>query len=133
MYTVGVDTAKRTIYARLRLTSGEGYIHFGVDFDDEYFQQLTAEKMVTKYRRGFPVMEFVKTRDRNEAPDCLAYAYAALDNLNVKLAALAAKRKQKANAVAVEPEQTSPLATPPPPVKKTKKTRSRKGGFATRY
>ena len=133
MYTVGVDTAKRTIYARLRLTSGEGYIHFGVDFDDEYFQQLTAEKMVTKYRRGFPVMEFVKTRDRNEALDCLAYAYAALDNLNVKLAALAAKRKAKQNAVAVEPEQTSPLATPPPPVKRTKKTRSRKGGFATRY
>jgi len=132
MYTVGVDTAKRTIYARLRLTSGEGYIHFGVDFDDEYFQQLTAEKMVTKYRRGFPVMEFVKTRDRNEALDCLAYAYAALDNLNVKLAALAAKRKQKANAVAVEPEQESPLAKPPP-VKRTKKVRSRKGGFATRY
>jgi len=133
MYTVGVDTAKRTIYARLRLTSGESYIHFGVDFDDEYFQQLTAEKMVTKYRRGFPVMEFIKTRDRNEALDCLAYAYAALDNLNVKLAALAAKRKAKQNAVAVEPEQTSPLATPPPPVKRTKKTRSRKGGFATRY
>jgi len=133
MYTVGVDTAKRSIYARLRLTTGQGLIHFPVDFDDEYFQQLTAEKMVTKYRRGFPVMEFVKTRDRNEALDCLAYAYAALDNLNVKLAALAAKRKQKANAVAVEPEQTSPLATPPPPVKRTKKTRSRKGGFATRY
>jgi len=133
MYTVGVDTAKRSIYARLRLTTGQGLIHFPVDFDDEYFQQLTAEKMVTKYRRGFPVMEFIKTRDRNEALDCLAYAYAALDNLNVKLAALAAKRKQKANAVAVEPEQTSPLATPPPPVKRTKKTRSRKGGFATRY
>ena len=132
MYTVGVDTAKRTIYSRLRLTSGEGYIHFGVDLDDEYFLQLTAEKMVTKYRRGFPVMEFVKTRDRNEALDCLAYAYAALDNLNVKLAALAAKRKAKQNAVAVEPEQQSPLATPPP-VKRTKKTRSRKGGFATRY
>ena len=132
MYTIGVDTAKRTIYSRLRLTSGEGYIHFGVDFDDEYFMQLTAEKMVTKYRRGFPVMEFVKTRDRNEALDCLAYAYAALDNLNVKLAALAVKRKAKQNAVAVEPEQQSPLATPPP-VKRTKKTRSRKGGFATRY
>ena len=87
---------------------------------------------MTKYRRGFPVMEFIKTRDRNEALDCLAYAYAALDNLNVKLAALAAKRKQKANAVAVEPEQESPLATPPP-VKRTKKVRSRKGGFATRY
>ena len=132
MYTIGVDTAKRTIYSRLRLTSGEGYIHFGVDFDDEYFQQLTAEKMVTKYRRGFPVMEFIKTRDRNEALDCLAYAYAALDNLNVKLAALAAKRKAKQNAVAVEPEEKSPLATPPP-AKRTKKTRSRKGGFATRY
>ena len=94
--------------------------------------QLTAEKMVTKYRRGFPVMEFVKTRDRNEALDCLAYAYAALDNLNVKLAALAAKRKAKQNAVSVEPEEEHPLE-PPPIVKKARKTRSRKGGFATRY
>ena len=135
MYTIGVDTAKRTIYSRLRLTSGEGYIHFGVDFDDEYFLQLTAEKMVTKYRRGFPVMEFVKTRERNEALDCLAYAYAALDNLNVKLAALASKRKQKANYVEPDAEPDSPLAAPDPAAKKrpTKGRPRRKGNFATRY
>ena len=134
MYTVGVDTAKRTIYSRLRITSGEGYIHFAVDLDEEYFNQLTAEKMVTKYRRGFPIMEFIKTRDRNEALDCLAYAYAALDNLNVKLGALAAKRKQKENPATVEPEVPNALATPDPVQKRPTKSRARrKGGFATRY
>jgi len=135
MYTIGVDTAKRTIYSRLRLTSGEGYIHFGVDFDDEYFLQLTAEKMVTKYRRGFPVMEFVKTRERNEALDCLAYAYAALDNLNVKLAALANRRAKRANKVPDVPEKVNPLAPESPPQNRpAKKGRPRrKGSFATRF
>ena len=134
MYTVGVDTAKRTIYARLRLTSGEGYIHFAVGLDDEYFLQLTAEKMVTKYRRGFPVMEFVKTRERNEALDTLVYAYAALDNLNANLESLAHKRKSKARTLET-PEELSQLAQPaPPPKTRLKRKRPRNSNaFATRF
>jgi phage terminase large subunit GpA-like protein len=132
MYTVGVDTAKRTIYSRLKLTSGEGYIHFSVDLDEEYFFQLTAEKMVTKYRRGFPIMEFVKTRERNEALDCLAYAYAALDNLNVKLAALASKRATKHNAaIPAEPEKSALMPTEKPTRKRTTRSR-KKGNYVTR-
>ncbi len=138
MYNVGVDTAKRTIYARLKVESGPGVIHFGVDLDDEYFLQLTAEKMVTKYRRGFPIIEFVKTRDRNEALDCFAYAYAALDNLNVKLDALARKRARKedreAAQVVEEKDQAEPLADlAPNPKKRPGRTRSRRKGFATRF
>jgi phage terminase large subunit GpA-like protein len=52
-------------------------MHFPHDRDDEWFAQLTAEKLVTKYQRGFPIREWVKTRPRNEALDCRVYAMAA--------------------------------------------------------
>ena len=131
MYTIGVDTAKRTIYSRLKVDAGPGRIHFAVDLDDEYFLQLTAEKMVTRYRKGFPIIEFVKTRDRNEALDCFAYAYAALDNLNVKLAALAKKRNKEPEPEPT-PEPASPISQPAAPQKKRTRNR-RKSGFATRF
>jgi len=56
-----------------------GYIHFKNDacFDDEYFAQLTAEKLVTKKRAGRELQEWVKVRARNEALDCIVYALAA--------------------------------------------------------
>ena len=134
MYTVGVDTAKRTIFSRLRITSGDGMIHFSVDLDEEFFNQLTAEKMVTRYRKGFPVIEFVKTRERNEALDCVAYSYAALDNLNVNMVALEGKRKKKASPEPIKQEEKNALARTEPPSKRADRTRSRrKGGFATRY
>lgn len=77
---VGVDTAKATLYARLRkLKPGGGYIHFPADhpaFDGEFFAQLTAEKLVTRVQRGRPHQEWVKQRPRNEALDCAVYALA---------------------------------------------------------
>ncbi|MGL5074700.1 MAG: terminase gpA endonuclease subunit [Waterburya sp.] len=45
--------------------------------DDEFYQQLCAEKLVTKYVKGYPKLEWVKTRTRNEALDTLCYAYVA--------------------------------------------------------
>jgi phage terminase large subunit GpA-like protein len=32
---------------------GAGYIHFSDKLNDEYFRQLTAEKIVTKFVRGY--------------------------------------------------------------------------------
>jgi phage terminase large subunit GpA-like protein len=75
---VGVDEAKAMIYRRLPLLpGGAGTCHFPDDRDTEYFDQLTAEKLVTKYSKGRPIREWVKTRERNEALDCRVYAYAA--------------------------------------------------------
>jgi phage terminase large subunit GpA-like protein len=83
LYTVGVDDAKGIIHARLRIAEpGPGYCHFPLDRDVEYFEQLTAEKLVTRYHKGFPRKEWVKTRARNEALDCRVYAFAALKILN---------------------------------------------------
>jgi phage terminase large subunit GpA-like protein len=77
---LGVDQGKALIYARAKLmTPGPGYIHFKRDaaFDDEYFAQLAAEKLVTKIKGTRPFQEWVQTRPRNEALDCLVYALAA--------------------------------------------------------
>jgi phage terminase large subunit GpA-like protein len=83
LYQVGVDDAKATIYARLRMTElGPGYCHFPLERDTEYFEQLTAEKLITKMRMGRPVPEWRKIRARNEVLDCRIYSYAALKILN---------------------------------------------------
>jgi phage terminase large subunit GpA-like protein len=81
VHIVGVDQAKALLFARLKLTEpGPGYIHFAnqPDFDDEYFAQLTAEKLVTRMRGTRPVAEWVQSRPRNEALDCSNYSLAAL-------------------------------------------------------
>lgn len=77
VWFVGTDTAKAQIYARLRLVEGAGSYHFPIGTDPEYFQQLTAEKRVTKLVKGFPKPEWVKTRPRNEALDCEVYCLAS--------------------------------------------------------
>jgi phage terminase large subunit GpA-like protein len=80
-FSIGTHSAKDLIFSRYALVEskqfGPGYIHFN-DFDFEYFEQLTAEKVVTKYKKGFPYREYIKTRPRNEALDLQVYALAAL-------------------------------------------------------
>jgi phage terminase large subunit GpA-like protein len=78
---VGVDQGKALIYSRLRIMQpGPGYVHFPRDpaFDDEYFAQLAAEKLVTKVRGTRPIQEWVQTRPRNEALDCAVYSFVAM-------------------------------------------------------
>ena len=78
---VGVDGGKALLYARLKQTeAGAGYVHFPQEpaFDDEYFAQLAAEKLVTKFKGHRPIAEWVQTRARNEALDCLLLALVAL-------------------------------------------------------
>jgi phage terminase large subunit GpA-like protein len=61
VYPVGSDTIKSTVFARLKLNEpGPGYIHFHGEASEEYFNQLTAEKQITRYVKGFPVREWTK-------------------------------------------------------------------------
>lgn len=80
VFSVGTDTVKTTLYGRLRHNDpGAGYIHFHHGCDEEYFAQLTAEKMQAKSVKGFIVKEWVKPSGvRNEALDTFCYSYAAL-------------------------------------------------------
>ena len=81
LFTVGVDEAKAILFSRLKeQTPGPGYCHFpeGEGYEEEYFKQLTAEKRVIRYTKGYPKAEWIKTRARNEALDCRVQAHAAL-------------------------------------------------------
>ena len=86
LFTVGTDTIKTTLFSRLRHNDiGAGYLHFNINADEEYFKQLTAEKQIIRYVKGFPIREWVKkTSARNEALDTLVYAYAGLHRLYQK-------------------------------------------------
>ena len=59
---------------------GPGFIHFPIDdaFDDEYFAQIAAEKLVTDIKAGRPVQVWKTIRARNEALDCAILALAAM-------------------------------------------------------
>jgi len=80
LYMLAVGVAKESIYARLRQTeAGPGYCHFPADRVEDYFQQLTAERMKTRYKRGFAVKFWeLPSGRKNEALDCRVYAFAAL-------------------------------------------------------
>ncbi len=84
LFVIGVDAVKDALFARLRLTeAGPGCIHFPVERDAEYFRQLTAERVVTRFERGRPIRSWQPRRDgeRNEALDTFVYATAALHGL----------------------------------------------------
>lgn len=107
---LGVDQGKALVYSRLKLLQpGHGYVHFPNDaaFDDEYFAQLAAEKLVTKVKGTRPFQEWVQTRARNEALDCMVYALAALRLSAIDLARRGGARPAPAVAdaagAAVEP------------------------------
>jgi phage terminase large subunit GpA-like protein len=96
LFTLGVDSIKDSIYARLRIEEpGPGYYHFSRQLDEEFFRQLTAEKITTKYVKGKPTRTWVQTRPRNDGLDGNVYAVAALHILNADLDILADKLQVK--------------------------------------
>lgn len=88
VYSVAGGIAKLELYNNLRKTPEvvedgvairypTGFVHLP-KVDAEYLQQLCAEQLTTRRdRNGFPVREWQKMRERNEALDCYVYARAA--------------------------------------------------------
>ena len=106
LFGIGVDTVKDLVFARLRIKEeGAGYVHFSDVLSDEYFRQLTAEKVVTRFHRGFKKRIYEKIRPRNEALDCMVYAIAAYAILSINVKALARRIDEKSEeAMAQKPE-----------------------------
>lgn len=105
---VGTDTAKGLLFSRLGVAEfGPGYIHFSRDLTDEWFSQLTAEKLMTKHVKGVPTRIWKKVRARNEALDCAVYALAAKESLNANLERIA-QRMERRTEPAPEPEKKIP-------------------------
>ena len=88
VFTVAVGIAKLEFYNNLRKSAEVredgvttaypiGFVHLP-KIDAEFIQQLCAEQLITRRdRNGFPVREWQKMRERNEALDCYVYARAA--------------------------------------------------------
>lgn len=88
VFAVAVGIAKLEFYNNLRKTAlvdeggvgiayPAGFVHLP-KIDAEFIQQLCSEQLITRRNRnGFPVREWQKMRERNEALDCYVYARAA--------------------------------------------------------
>ena len=79
--TVGHDTCKQVIMNRLVIPEpGPGYCHWpdAPIYDEEYFKQLTSEKLVSVTRHGVQKTYWQQTRARNEALDCRVLNLAAI-------------------------------------------------------
>jgi phage terminase large subunit GpA-like protein len=83
VFPVGGDTVKSLLFARLKHNEpGAGYLHFFPTTPSDYYEELTAEKQVMRFKNGFPERHWVKRPNAaNEAVDELVYAYAALHRL----------------------------------------------------
>jgi len=105
LWPVGSDTIKGWLMGRLR---SEGMVHFPADLPAEFYEQLTAERLVTKHSHGMPVRTWVKSASaRNEALDASVYAYAAAVYAGIKRADWASLRRRMVPAVP-DAEKTAP-------------------------
>lgn len=77
---LGVDSLKRTVFQYLAVTRGKtGYCHFPSGRSDEYYAQLTGERLVPVQVRGKrPERRWKPIHPNVEALDCRVYALAAL-------------------------------------------------------
>lgn len=95
-----------------------GYVHLPVHVaGEEYCRQITAEQLVVRAtRNGFKRMEWVKTRERNEALDCRVYARAAAAAMGMD-SWQAARWDRMTDALEVasvpDPAPLAPAAPPP--------------------
>lgn len=93
LFNVYVDEMKSKIYGQLEVeTPGPNYCHFPRKecYDDNYFEMLTAEKLLEKVSHGKKTLAWeLRAGRRNEALDCRGYATAALNILNPNFDAMA--------------------------------------------
>lgn len=105
LWGVGVNRAKKTLYSRFNLgTPGPRYIHFPQMVSPDYYQEITGEQIVIKYKNGFPreVWE-LKPGKENHALDCFVYALAAAYHL--RLDSLQYPWRKLRNSLKIEPEE----------------------------
>ena len=88
LFILGTHGIKSTVYYNLswQEQEGAGVMHFKEGICDlTFFEQLTAERLVSKTERGQRVEYWEKIRERNEALDLVVYNFAALYILNPPL------------------------------------------------
>ena len=81
LFPVGVDVIKTSLHNKLKnAEKGEGYIHFYPTITHDYFEELTAERQVLRYKHGYQERVWMKKSNaRNEALDEMVYSWAAFE------------------------------------------------------
>jgi phage terminase large subunit GpA-like protein len=129
LWPIGVSAAKSLLYGRFRIVApGPGYVHFSNELPEEFYDQLTAEKLMTKYVKGFPRVEWQLDKGkRNEALDCAVYAYAGalrigINRMRVSDWVTYRERVQQTRSFtarpdegATQPQESQPVSVPQPP------------------
>lgn len=139
LWGVGTDTAKATIYGRLKNTdpSGAGVLHFPMGLPADYYEQLSSEKQVTRYSNGFPRRIWIKKEGaRNEALDCEVYSLAALQYFytRVNRATLWQTLQVKLAPADTPVKPAQPESRPAEPVPRTRQIAPRRaGGFVKAF
>jgi len=127
VWQVGTDTAKDLIYNAIEIDEpdADGYIHFSKELDGEFFKQITSEKKMPRYHKGFAIHEWVLPPGRrNEALDCTVYALAAfwLLGLNRWRPGQWEQLRQKVNPLVADLFEGEPSGSTPAAVDEALKT-----------
>ncbi len=143
MWPIGVDIAKGELYGWLRLRVGvdgvppPGYCHFP-EYGEDYFQQLTAEHLVTvvSRRTGRAKMEWQVLPNREnhflDARILARVAAAVLGIDRMPASERAASKPHVGSPTAATPSSPPPAATEPRPTPFLKNNRPRGGWFGKR-
>lgn len=87
LYKIGTDTAKNTIFGRLKLEEpGACYMHLSKHLPDVFFEHMTNEVRVTKQTSRGEMTIWVprKSGARNECLDCTVGVLFIMDKLNIQ-------------------------------------------------
>lgn len=122
LWLVGTDILKASLHAALRRGQpGPGYVHLSKHYPDDVFEQLTAERLVTRYIKGHARSDWVKPAGkRNEGTDCSVYARAAAHQAGIDRWkdgdwAKWEGRVQVRDLFDQAPQATEQASPPPPP------------------
>lgn len=121
LWLIGTDTAKSEIYGRLATKApGPGFVHLSDTMDADVFEQITAERLVTRYTKGHAKLEWIKPAGRrNEALDCAVYALAAAHFMHIDRWKESEWSSWQAK---VQPEKTDAPPPAPPPARRVRGT-----------
>lgn len=116
LWPIGTDTAKHLLYGRMRITvAGPGFVHVPKAWveTDEY-EQMTAARLMPVVVQGKASMRWITRQGhREEAGDCMVYAYAAACYLGIQTFREASwARLEKA----IDPDAQEQFKTSPPQV-----------------
>ncbi len=118
LWPVGTDTAKHLLYGRMKIArTGAGYIHVPKELvHTDEFEQMTASRLMPVVVQGKASLRWITPAGhREEAGDCMVYAYAAACHLGIQTFREPSWQFRSAK---FEPEAdlfTASVAAPPPP------------------